>query len=70
VILDQLENRYRRKFVDHWAFVRYAQKQKLALDITSPAQTAGLSAPSYPEVKFPQRRKRPCSHGHGTKGLK
>jgi hypothetical protein len=36
VILDQLEHRYRRKFADHWAFVRYAHEQKLGLDFTSP----------------------------------
>ncbi len=36
VILDQLENRYGRKFVDHWAFVRFAQEQNLGLDFTSP----------------------------------
>jgi hypothetical protein len=36
VILDQLEHRYNRKFPDHWAFVRFAQEQKLGLDFTSP----------------------------------
>jgi hypothetical protein len=36
IILDQLENRYRQKFADHWAFVRFAQKQKLDLDFTTP----------------------------------
>jgi hypothetical protein len=36
VILDRLEDRYRRKFADHWEFVRFAQEQKLGLDFTSP----------------------------------
>jgi hypothetical protein len=38
VILDQLEHRYHQKFADHWDFVRYAEKQKLGLDFTSPPQ--------------------------------
>jgi hypothetical protein len=36
VILDQLENRYLQKFTDHWDFVRFAEKQKLKLDFTTP----------------------------------
>jgi hypothetical protein len=36
VILDQLENRYRRKFADHWEFVHFAQQQKLGFDFTGP----------------------------------
>jgi len=36
VVLDQLENRYRQDFADHWAFVRFAQEQNLGLDFTSP----------------------------------
>ncbi len=36
IILDQLENRYHRKFADHWEFVRYAEEQKLGLDFTTP----------------------------------
>jgi hypothetical protein len=28
-VLDQLENRYRRKFADHWEFVRFAREQNL-----------------------------------------
>jgi hypothetical protein len=36
VILRQLENRYGRPFADHWAFVRYAEQQRLGLDLTSP----------------------------------
>jgi tRNA A-37 threonylcarbamoyl transferase component Bud32 len=38
IILDQLANRYRRPFVDQWAFVRFAQEQNLGLDFTSPPQ--------------------------------
>lgn len=36
VVLDQLQNRYRQQFADHWAFVRFAQEQNLGLDFTSP----------------------------------
>jgi hypothetical protein len=44
VILDQLENRYRRPFADQWAFVRFAKEQKLGLDFTSPPQRPVLPA--------------------------
>src|SRR5262249_18107777 len=47
-ILDQLENRYRRKFADHWAFVRFAQEQNLGLDFTSPPRRIALQT-SRPE---------------------
>jgi hypothetical protein len=36
VVLDHLGNRYGRRFVNHWAFVRYAQEQGLNLDFTTP----------------------------------
>ncbi len=36
VVLDHLGNRYGRRFVNHWAFVRYAQEQGLDLDFTTP----------------------------------
>ncbi len=36
VVLDQLENRYKRRFCNHWAFVRYAQENGLNLDFTTP----------------------------------
>jgi hypothetical protein len=36
IILDQLESHYKHAFADHWAFVRYAQEQKLDLDVTTP----------------------------------
>ncbi len=36
VVLDQLEQRYQRKFANHWEFVRFAQDQKLSLDLASP----------------------------------
>jgi tRNA A-37 threonylcarbamoyl transferase component Bud32 len=45
VILDQLGNRYRRRFDTHWDFVRYAQQQHLDLDFTTP--------PKRPERKLP-----------------
>ena len=36
VILNQLGNRYGRRFDTHWDFVRYAQEQGLDLDFTTP----------------------------------
>jgi hypothetical protein len=36
VVLDHLCNRYGRRFVNHWAFVRFAREQKLGLDFTTP----------------------------------
>ena len=36
VVLDHLGNRYGRRFVNHWAFVRYARDQNLGLDFTTP----------------------------------
>jgi hypothetical protein len=45
VILDQLGNRYRRRFDTHWDFVRYAQEQRLDLDFTTP--------PVRPQRKLP-----------------
>jgi tRNA A-37 threonylcarbamoyl transferase component Bud32 len=38
VILDQLGNRYGRRFATQWDFVRYAQEQGLNLDFTTPPQ--------------------------------
>ncbi len=38
VVLDQLGNRYGRRFVNHWAFVRYAREHGLRLDLTTPAR--------------------------------
>ncbi len=37
-ILDQLELRHRRKFVDQWEFVRFAEERRIRLDFTSPPQ--------------------------------
>src|SRR5262249_45089705 len=45
VILDQLGNRYGRRFETHWDFVRYAQEQRLGLDFTTP--------PKRPDTKLP-----------------
>ena len=36
VVLDHLGNSFGRRFVNHWAFVRYAKEQKLNLDFTTP----------------------------------
>src|SRR5262249_44363013 len=49
VVLDQLENRYRRKFADQWEFVRFATEQRLGLDFTTP--------PRRPEALAPDARK-------------
>jgi hypothetical protein len=38
VVLDHLGNRYGRRFVNHWAFVRFARDQGLDLDFTTPPQ--------------------------------
>jgi hypothetical protein len=35
-VLDQLGIYHRRAFADQWEFVRFAQEQKLGLDLTSP----------------------------------
>ena len=45
VILDQLGNRYGRRFETHWDFVRYAQEKRLNLDFTTP--------PKRPDRKLP-----------------
>jgi tRNA A-37 threonylcarbamoyl transferase component Bud32 len=49
VVLEQLENRYRRPFADHWEFVRFATEQRLGLDFTTP--------PRRPEAVLPVARK-------------
>jgi hypothetical protein len=36
VVLDHLGNRYGRRFVNHWAFVRFASEQGLELDFSTP----------------------------------
>jgi hypothetical protein len=36
IVLDQLGNRYGRRFGTHWDFVRYAREQGLDLDFTTP----------------------------------
>jgi hypothetical protein len=48
-VLEQLENRYRRPFTDHWEFVRFATEQRLGLDFTTP--------PQRPEAVLPEARK-------------
>jgi hypothetical protein len=49
VVLEQLENRYRRPFANHWEFVRFATDQRLGLDFTTP--------PRRPELQARQMRK-------------
>ena len=36
VVLDHIGNRYGQRFINHWAFVRFAQEQNLGLDFTTP----------------------------------
>lgn len=36
VVLDHLGNRFGRRFVNHWSFVRFAREQNLELDFTTP----------------------------------
>ena len=36
VILDHLERRYHRRFNTVWAFVRFAEAERLGLDFTTP----------------------------------
>jgi hypothetical protein len=43
-ILDQLEIRYRQKFIDQWEFVRFAQERNLGLDFTG--QPKRLAVPA------------------------
>jgi tRNA A-37 threonylcarbamoyl transferase component Bud32 len=45
IILEQLGNRFGRRFETHWDFVRYAQGQKLALDFTTPPQRPDRKLP-------------------------
>jgi hypothetical protein len=45
IVLDQLGNRFGRRFETHWDFVRYAQEQGLNLDVTTP--------PKRPQAKLP-----------------
>jgi Protein kinase domain len=51
IVLDHLGNRYKRHFVNHWAFVRFATEQGLGLDFTTP--------PKRPEQTGSFKRKRP-----------
>jgi hypothetical protein len=45
VILDQLGNRFGRRFDTHWDFVRYAQDHGLNLDFTTPPQRPDRKLP-------------------------
>ncbi len=39
IILDQLQQRYKRTFADQWEFVQFAEDQKLGLDFSRPQLT-------------------------------
>jgi hypothetical protein len=62
-ILDELENRYQQKFAHHWAFVHFAEEQKLGLDFTTPPQRPGLPVAvkgnnqQVPKERTPRRPK-------------
>jgi hypothetical protein len=45
VVLDQLGNRYGRRFETHWDFVRFAQEQNLGLNFTTPPQRPDRKLP-------------------------
>ncbi len=45
IILDQLGNRYGRRFDTRWDFVRYAQEQGLGLDFTTPPRRPDRTLP-------------------------
>jgi serine/threonine protein kinase len=45
LVLEQLSRHYQRPFADQWDFVRYAEEQKLGLNLTTPPQRPGTTAP-------------------------
>jgi tRNA A-37 threonylcarbamoyl transferase component Bud32 len=49
VVLEQLENRHRRKFADQWEFVRFATEQRLGLDFTTPPRRPDVPALAAPK---------------------
>jgi hypothetical protein len=49
VILDQLGNRYGRRFDTRWDFVRYAQEKGLSLDFTAPPRRPDPNLPPLSE---------------------
>ena len=48
LILDQLGNRYHRRFASQWDFVRYAEDQGLNFDFKSPPQRPPQKLPPFP----------------------
>jgi hypothetical protein len=46
LVLGQLARHYQRPFADQWDFVRFAQEQKLPLDLLTPPQRPELAAPN------------------------
>ena len=53
VILDQLGNRYHRKFTNHWQFVRYAKEHNLNLDFTTPPNAPRSQGPGRSRAQDP-----------------
>jgi hypothetical protein len=41
VVLDHLGNIHHRRFLNHWAFVRFAEENHLNLDLKSPPKRPG-----------------------------
>jgi hypothetical protein len=48
LILDQLGNRYHRRFASQWAFVLYAREHGLNLDFTTPPKRPPRTLPPWP----------------------
>jgi hypothetical protein len=46
LVLGQLARHYQRPFADQWDFVRFAQEQKLGLDLLTPPQRPEPAAPN------------------------
>jgi hypothetical protein len=45
LVLGQLARHYQRPFADQWDFVRFAEEQKLPLDLHTPPQRPEPAAP-------------------------
>jgi hypothetical protein len=48
LVLDELGNRYQRRFADQWVFVRFAKEQNLGFELAGPPQVRQTT-----ELKFP-----------------
>jgi hypothetical protein len=48
LVLDQLARHYDRPFADQWDFARFAEEQRLGLNLTSPPRAPGIPAGPMP----------------------